>query len=395
MEYKTINKCRICGTTTKPYINYGDMPLVNQLYDTREDALNAPTYPLELYYCPECLNSQLSVVVDPDVLYSHNYPYRSSVSKPFRAHCHNLAEKIEAFVDLSPDDIVVDIAGNDGAFMREMVDVSPKIRPFIIDPSEDVLRDAKEFKTICSFWGRETGRKFREVHGMARVIVAQNVVAHVHDLDDFFAGIAQAMRYNGVFIVEVPHALDFISNVEFDTVYHEHLSVMTVKALREMGRQYNLEMVNVEKVKIHCGTIRCWFRFGDENHSESVNTMIALEEKIMTPGMFDTFEREARLRVFGVREKLLEGYRHVIGVAASAKGNVLLNMVGTSKIKYLVDDTPAKIGKFSPGIELEIKKLSRDNVQGADLAIILARNFEAELTRRLHDEGFTGEVYCP
>src|SRR5512135_1562562 len=100
MDYKTITKCRICGTTTVPYFNYGDMPLVNQLFDSKEAALDAPTYPLELHRCPYCLNSQLSVVVDPDILYSHNYPYRSSVSKPFRDHCHKLAEQIDAFIEL-------------------------------------------------------------------------------------------------------------------------------------------------------------------------------------------------------------------------------------------------------------------------------------------------------
>ena len=398
------NKCRICGAQTIPYFDYGAMPLVNQLFDSREAAINATRYPLSLDRCPECVNSQLPVVVDPEILYA-NYPYRSSVSQPFRDHCQKLAEKIALEVSLTrkanrmmrvesnQTETILDIGGNDGTLLRAITSIVPGIKCVIVDPSQSALTDATfPVEKVCSFWSSQTAREFVANYGKAKVITAQNVVAHVDDVHDFFEGVSLALADDGRFVVEVPHVLRMLLDCEFDTVYHEHLSYMSLEALEYLAHRHDLAMIGAESIEqIHCGTIRVWFaKYG----RVGINPMKRNEHQLYADTIYRTFAKRTLERVNSVKQVIADFRGRAIGITASAKGNILLNMID-SGLEYLVDNTPAKIGKFVPGTGLEVKDFCRENVEHANFALILSRNFKDALIEKLRMMNFTGEVFVP
>lgn len=400
MNYSKRTHCRICGTKTIPYFDFGPMPLVNQLFDTHEEAVNAPLYPLELQRCPTCYNSQLSVVVNPEILYD-SYPYRSSVSRSFRDHCNALAQKLRDEIGIKPGALFVDIAGNDGAFLREVVAQIPGATACIVDPSGDALDDAPaSLQKWCAFWGEPVAAEVVNQYGHADVITAQNVVAHVDFVQGFFAGVKAALKANGVFVVEVPHVLDMIQNTAFETVYHEHLSYMSLTALQMLGEGCGLRLFSAEKMDVHCGTLRAWFCHVEDQTrglDDSVRKIKRAEERLGVESVYANFAALTRVNIADAQQALEAAEGMAIGFPAAAKGNIILNMLGDAakRLEYIIDETPAKQGRFAPGCGAFITGLSREAVEPASLAVILAQNVETELTERLRAHGFAGEVYTP
>ena len=398
MNYKKITKCRVCGTETISYFSYGLMPLANRLFDTKEDAIHAERFQQKLYRCPTCYLSQLSVVVDPEILYS-NYPYRSSVSGTFRNHCRRMAKQIAIEHEMEKGDIIIDIAGNDGAFIHAMMEETPWISPFIVDPSSEAMADAMpNVHTIPKFWNEVTAHSFVKNHGKATLINAQNVVAHVDDIHSFFEGIKLALSHDGIFVMEVPHVMNMLTENYFEPVYHEHLSYMSATALYMIANMHNLSLVHVEKHDIHCGTLRAFFVHADSKKIRgTVHDMLSYEAHVLSEEkLYSNFREETQRCISDIDNKIWENpHKKLIGITASAKGNVLLNMLTSSLILYLIDQAPPKIGKFAPGVGLEIKDLTPENVSDADMAIILASNVKDEMEEKLREAGFKGEVYCP
>ena len=388
------NNCRACGEQLIPYINFGKTPLVNRLYSSRSESLSAEKFPLELLRCPNCGNSQLSVVVDPRILYA-NYPYRSAVSKTFVNHCSELAKEIKNYTN--GGDVILDIAGNDGTLMSEIVREIPNIIPIVLDPSEDAISNVpRDINTECKFWSRETSEIIAREYGFCKVITAQNVVAHVDDLNDFFSGISLALLTDGIFIMEVPYIGDMLSGAVFEAVYHEHLSYMSIHAIKEISSKYSLEIFDVKFLPIHCGTMRVYIKW---SFNKNIKSGVIPNEKFLTySNAYYDFKKQSFGRLNRLKKYLnLNSGKNIIGVTASAKGNVILNLIGNDyeKISYIVDNADSKIGKFSPGIGLEIKPFISENVESADIAIILANNIEKEMTENLIKHGFKGEIFTP
>lgn len=390
---KLIHKCRVCGAETIPYFDYGMMPLVNQLFQTEEEAKAADRHRLELSYCPSCYMSQISVVVDPEILYA-NYPYRSSTSQTFKDHCRALAYEIR---EVAEGGVVLDIAGNDGALLQEFCSVLPGIQPVLVDPSEAIESAGYDIMKFRRFWDQNTVDQLLAcVSARPMVITAQNVVGHVDDIHGFFAAVKRALHPQGVFVVEVPHVLDMLSTAAYETVYHEHLSYLSLTALEIVGNENGLHLIRASKHPIHCGTIRATFAHHGQHMDmhEGVDEILCEEEDILEDEWtYDDFSRGARKRMERLEIAL---DKDCIGITASAKGNVMLNAYRTSagRMRHLVDDTEEKQNKYAPGIGLKILPMSNESLS-APSAVILAKNIEAELTTKLRAQGFAGKIVCP
>lgn len=386
-EFKKITKCRVCGTETTPYFDFGAMELANKLFSTREEALNAKRYPLELCRCPQCLNSQLSVVVDPKILYA-DYPYRSSISGPLVRHFHDLAEKVSSSID--PGDIAVDIGGNDGAFLRELSKMCPEIQPFIIDPSAGALMDAPHtIGRICTFWGSETADEFVRTHGKAKLITAMNVAAHVDDVNGFFEGVHIALADDGIFILEASSAAGLLTGCEFDSVYHEHLSYFSVKALQTLAEAHGLFLTFVDSIDIHFGCLRAVF----QRPAIGRSCMVGITDDILEEeSTYAKFRSTVLDKMISINSDIKSSEGLTIGVTASAKASVILNLIGGSPIRYIVEDSRPKIGKFMGGTGIEIVAATKESVERADTAIILSRNLVDVLTARLKELNFKGRI---
>lgn len=392
-------KCRVCGGALSPVMDFGSMPLANGLEETESRALNAPRYEQTLLICDSCKLGQLSFVVNPEILYK-DYVYKSSVSGVFREHCAGLAESLNLY-SYPEGAAIVDIAGNDGACMREVLRVMPDVRGFVVDVAQD--DEPANYTKVKEFWSSKTVAEFVAANGKASAFIAQNVVGHVDDVQGFFRAVRSALTEDGVFVVEVPSFKAMIENHAFDTVYHEHLSYWSVTAMVALAGRCGFDVSNVVYFPaIHCGTLRFWLTPDSGfKHGANVSEHLAAEAAFFTGENLQDFEISAELDVARVMMMLngISPYTSIIGVTASAKSNVFLNYAAEISayrpavhIEYLVEDAETKHGKFSPGVGIEIKPMMPETVSRADVAVILSRNLAGSLIARLRALGFKGLV---
>ena len=396
---RNINKCRVCGSEDLvPYLDLGMMPLVNR-YLSRPDADAAePRFPLKVLLCRGCSLSQLSVVVDPKVLFSE-YDYYSSISQTFQRHCELLAESLKREMNLTPDDLVIEIASNDGCMLSKFKALGMRVRG--VEPAKNLAKvaEARGLPTLCEFWGSDAAKTVEASDGKAKVVVATNVLAHVDDLHGFIRAVKEVLHPQGVFVFEVPYMVHFIDRTEFDTTYHEHLSYFLLRPLQRALEANGMRVIDALEFAIHGGSIRVIAQIegGNLQPKSSVQELIRLEQE---KGLFDTaayFLCAERVKL--IREELsvfLKGLkargRKIAAYGASAKGNILLNYcgLGPETIDFVVDDTPAKQGKFYPGNHLPI--VSKDALQREkpDYLLLLAWNFADELMKNTAEYGLLG-----
>ncbi len=390
MEYKEVLNCRVCNSTNlRKYLELGNVPLANSLLIP--PYLQSNKYPIQVLFCSDCCLSQLSIVVDPKILYSE-YAYHSSVSQTFKDHCFNLGKKLKE--DFNFDfPLVVDIASNDGCLLREFRKVGFE-RLMGIDPANNFatnyqLDEKEKFQTdyisVKGFFSEKMIKSIDGSGGTAHFITATNVLAHIDDLDDFLKGVHWILADNGVFVVEVPYLYNLLKHNQFDTIYHEHLSYFLLKPLIEIFHRNGLPIFRVEEYPIHGGSIRIYASKGYYTEERSVEDMLEFEY-YQELYKFSTYEKFSE-KVNKVREDLIKllvdierDRKMVIGYGASAKGISLLNYCGIKQkyITYIVDDTKEKQGKFTPGSEVPIVDKRYFNYQ-PEYILLLPWNFSEEL----------------
>lgn len=388
MAFKQVTRCRICNSPhLHSYLNLGETPLANGLVSSTTDEVTK--YPLKVLFCDFCSLSQLSIVVDPKIMYSE-YHYRSSVSQTFKNHCRDMALHLKEMfkVDFPK---MVDIASNDGALMREFQKVGYAVMG--VEPARNLNWPycggeppvERPLPVIDAFWSHDVTKLYTV--GLGRdIITATNVFAHVDDLGDFLAGVREWLTDKGVFVVEVPYLYDLLSKHQFDTIYHEHLSYFLLKPLQILFDYCQLPIFRVERHPIHGGSLRIFASKNAHPVEKSVDDLIEFE---IANNLYDFFTYEhfsnevtqVRDDLVILLENLKAQGKKVMGYGASAKGCNLLNFsrLDSSHIKMIVDDTPDKQGKFIPGCNIPIVDFSHFNKEQPDYILLLAWNFAAEL----------------
>lgn len=397
MKYTTITSCRVCGSESlEKYLDLGDLPLTNNLCINSIEM--AERYPLRLCVCMDCWLSQLSIAVDPETLFG-NYVYRSSISTGFKNHCREMAKDLKYEYGLTGNSFMIDIAGNDGCLLNEFrQEIGIKI--LNIDPARNLagICQAREIPTLTYFWEEETARRAVNGFGQADLITATNVFAHVNNVKEFLSAVKIALKPGGVLVMEFPYLIDFIEHNEFDTIYHEHLSYFSVYPLDILCKKSGLNIMKVEKQAIHGGSVRVHVGYGERG--SSVDDFIINEAVYRGMSKYNSFSVSAGSTIKTFRDELnklkVSGYK-IAGFAASAKGNTLLNsagvMVGT--LSYIVDETPGKIGMFSPGTHLPIVSMFELISNPPDFLVILSWNFKDEIMQKCVAAGYEGKFIIP
>lgn len=408
IDYKSSNPtakphelCRACGSNSLvKYLDLGLMPLANNLEYTSLRAKEKDRFPLQVMFCEKCALSQLSVVIDPAKMFSH-YVYRSSVNGGYVKHARKMAQDLKQRFNLTPNSFMIDIAGNDGALLKEFRD-EIGLRVLNVDPAENLaaISEAQGILTIADFWSIDVAGKVQK----ADLITATNVFAHVDDILQFIMAARLALKPEGVLVIECPYIIDFIENFEFDTVYFEHLSYLSVTPIERICDGLNMKLISVEKQAIHGGTIRITISHVNASHKieNSVSSFLIDENKggFNMIDRYKTWSKDVNKVISNFGQQLLtlkkEGYS-IAGFAASAKGNTLLNSAGinTDIVDYIVDQTPEKIGKYSPGTGIPIVHIQTLTKKPTDYLIILAWNFSTELMEKARDNGFKGKFIIP
>jgi SAM-dependent methyltransferase len=383
--------CRICATTLPdPFLDLGLMPLANSFLSQPVDPAVEPRYPLAVAGCPVCGLLQLNHVVPAEQLY-RDYIYVSATSDTVRQHAATLSRGLIAQYGWGASDLVVEVASNDGtvlkAFQREGV------RVLGVEPAQNIaavaVRDG--VPTVAEFFTPATARDVRQENGRAAAILGRHVFAHVDDVHGFIDGVCDLLTDEGVFVIEVPYAGDFLRHLEFDTVYHEHLSYIALHPMARLAAQHGLHLVDVERVALHGGSIILHMRrAGVGAPSPRLNAMLEQEGALK---LFDGFQLTAyasRVRQWKERfeqlvAELTAAGAILVGYGAAAKGNTLLNFCPevAGSLRLILDRSPHKQGRYTPGTHVRVAEVDAWRTAEATHMLILAWNFQQEIVRQM------------
>ncbi|WP_052341785.1 class I SAM-dependent methyltransferase [Salinarimonas rosea] len=381
-----ITGCRSCGGShLAPVLSLGETPLANALVPAERLGDPEPRYPLALVFCRDCTLLQLTVSVRPDLMFS-DYPYFSSVSESFTAAARALARRLVAERGLGAGAQVVEIASNDGYLLQGYRALGVPVLG--IDPAANVARAAiaAGVPTRIAFFGRDLADALAAEGIAADVIHANNVLAHVPDLNGVVAGMKRLLKPGGVCVIEVPYARDFVEKCEFDTIYHEHLCYFSGAALDALFARHGLVLAHVETTPFHGGTLRAFAAHAGTAQSAAAADLLADERRLgMTdePYYASFAARVERLTATLARvlRDLKAGGARIAAYGASAKGATLLNYagLGADVIDFIADRSPAKQGLHGPGTKLPIVPPERLLEARPDYTLLLTWNFAEEI----------------
>jgi hypothetical protein len=352
--------CRACGSTAlASVLDLARQPLANELLPSSDTPDS--TFPLHLRSCRACGLGQVGEFVLPDRMFS-DYPYLSSVSTSWLEHARRYAERVRSELDLTAQDRVVEVASNDGYLLRQFLALGVGVLG--VEPAANVaaVAEAQGVPTVVDFFGRETASRILAEHGVPRLVVANNVLAHVPDLDDFVGGLGSLCGDETVISVENPSYVGLLAQTQFDTIYHEHYSYLSAHAVQRLAAQRGLELIRVEELPTHGGSYRYWLaRAGKRSVHPSVEASISKELTygLLNPETWEGFATRSRDTIRGLRawfdERRAAGAR-VAGYGAAAKGNTLLNAAGASSadLAAVVDGSVEKQGKWLPGSRVPV-----------------------------------------
>lgn len=382
-------ECRLCiRRTVQQFLSLGSMPLANNFLT--EDQLDLPeeSYPIDICFCTTCGLVQLDYVVPPERLF-RNYAYLTGASEPLKTHFAALADEICQHHHLSQGSFMVDIGSNDGTLLTNFQKMGMHVLG--IEPAKNVaqLAISNGIDTVNDFFGLEVAKALVAQHGPAEVITATNVLAHVNDLSDFLNGINCLMTADGIVVIEVPYLADLIANLEFDTIYHEHLSYFTLSSLNRLFTQFNLNITHASRIHIHGGSLRIYGSKSIHRTSQLVDELLKSESDLKLDSLDTYLEFAGNVAELGgqirsLLKSLKAGGASIAGYGAPAKGNVLLNycQISTNILDYITDTTPFKQGQYTPGMHIPIFPPQRFYENPPDFAFLLAWNYAEDILQK-------------
>lgn len=381
------------GKHLKKIISLSSTPPANAFLAKKDLRKKELFFPLQVNFCLDCSQLQLTHVVSPELLF-RNYVYVSSTSPIFVAHFERYAQDLIKRFKLNNKSLVIDIGSNDGILLKPLKKTGVKVLG--VDPAIDIAKKATQngIETLPHFLNIKLAKSIVKKIGPADVVTVNNAFAHIHDLDEIVASVKILTKDEGVFVIEFPYLIDFIEKNLFDTIYHEHLSYLSIRPLMALFKRFNMEIFDVKKVNSHGGSLRVYIKKAEakykvkKNVQKLINKEIGLGlNKINIYVKFAKAIEKNKKRLIMLLKNLKSQNKTIVGYGAPAKGNTLLNFykIGPKILDYIIDDSSYKQGLYTPGTHIPVVSINKLSETKPDYVFILAWNFADPLMNKLSD----------
>lgn len=387
MNNEYIDKCPITDSSNGiSYLDLGNMPLVNNLLETREESINCQRFPLKINYFKESGLSMLSYSVDKDLMFKY-YTYKSGISLPYIEHCKAMFSFLDTYLKLNSGDRVLDVGGNDGTLLKSFKSIKPELDVLNVDISENIIEEARKkgVPSLVDFWGIECAKKLNKKF---KLITSTNVFQHTLPINDFVSGISYALEKSGIWCLEFPYWKNTLETNQYDQVYHEHLYYYLIKPISLLLDKHGLHIIKSMEVSIHGGSMRLLIAHKDSPFSVCESVKFYMQKEIMEESYYINWGKGIETHIKNCKEYILNlkrsGYT-IAGFGAAAKGCVFLNSLelDDTVIDYVVDDTDLKQNKFIPGTGIRVVSREHLKKNPTDYLIVLAHNFSDYIIKSL------------
>lgn len=387
-------KCRMCGSgNLKQWLDLGLHPHSDHFHKEKEAEM---FYPLGVSVCEDCGLNQLTYIVAKEELYLKDYLYESSITKTADAHWTEFANTVCKKVGLKENSRVLDIGSNDGTLLTKFKAQGHYVCGIDPTPEASAIAEERGIHTIRQFFSADvfTGHEDFKYD----LITGANVFAHIHDLEKFIDDVKKVLTANGVFVFESPYFGEFLKGLEFDTVYHQHLSYLSLKPVARFMEKHGMEVFDVEQHQLHGGGFRVYIaRKGQRHVKYTVDEM--LEGETWNDDTLAKFARATsknRDEICALVQSLASKGESIAVVSAPAKGNTYLNYTGIGRyISFATDKSKLKQGRYTPGTQIQVYSDSHLIEMQPDNAIILAWNFFEEISENIRKAGYKGRIIRP
>jgi hypothetical protein len=390
-NYLQIKECPIIGHDEQiKYFNLGNIPLVNNLCDTREKSLEAERFPLDINYYPASGESSLSIAINGELLFSH-YLFKSEINKPYYEHCQKMFKYAQEYIKIEDGTKIIDIGGNDGSLLDAFRSISDKKLELLnIDPSKNLseLCRKKNIPFLTKFFSYDVAKTLDKVD----IVTSTNVFQHLFDINSFAKGVECLLNENGIWILEFPYWIHDMKTNQFDQIYHEHMFYHSITPMKMMMEKHNMKIINITKQNIHGGTLRLIITKKNSEFTPdiTVEAYLQLEKNYGLDYHIkwgEGIQQHINNSKNFIKQLKLEG-KTIFGFGAAAKGCIYMNAMELTyeDIDYVIDDTDVKQGKYIPGTGIEIVSREILKEKQPDYILILAHNFANYIIESLNLE---------
>lgn len=397
-----VSSCQVCKSKNlRSIIFLGYMPPVNSMPKIGTKPRQQPSYPAELLYCPNCYLVQLSLVVDPTILFPKSYPYTSGTTKVLRDNFADLYKESSAILSLTRNDFIVDIGSNDGTLLDNF---KTNHKVLGITP-ENIGKIAikKGIPTVLDYFNNKSVKKVVKKHGKARLITAANVFAHIERPHELVSNIEELLSDDGVFISESHYLLPLIRDVQYDTIYHEHLRYYSLHSLIYLLKMHGFKVFHAKEIPSHGGSIRVYAtKSSSFKVLKSVDGLLKKEKNTVTSiKSFENFKNKvifSKLELYSLIRNIKKQGKKIYGISAPSRGTTLLNYLGLDQdiVDCIVEVKGSyKIGNYVPGTLIPVLSEEKLFSDQPEYALLLSWHISDELILKIRQKGFRGKFIKP
>jgi len=400
---KQIKHCQICkNKNLKSVLFLGYLPPVNQFNNLDYEAKEQPSYPAELLLCEKCKLVQLSTVVDQRILFPPEYPYTSSTTKILRENFYNLSKDVKKNFNYISDDLIIDIGSNDGNLLSNF---KTDFKVLGITPEKiGKIAIKRGINTLIKYFNFKTANLVVKKYGKAKIITATNVFAHIDNLENIMKGIKKCLDKDGIFITESHYLIPLLKDIQYDTVYHEHLRYYSLTSLNFLFKKFGLEIFDAKEIPTHGGSIRVYCAIKNKFPvNKKIQKILNKEKKFLTKKFMNSFQKKvsmSKLELLEILAKIKKKNKNtkISGISAPSRSATLINYVGLDeKIIDCIFEIRGsyKINRFMPGTKIPVKEEKASLLRKTDYLVLFSWHISKELIKNIRKQGFKGKFIIP